>query len=131
MKAEITGLLRRSFRPEFLNRLDEIVVFRSLSRLQLREIVDKQVALVTVRLASRGIGLRLSDAARDHLAEVGYDPTYGARPLKRTIQREVETPLAKRIIAGQIQDGMEVLVDVRDAAAGKQLTFDGTLRRAA
>ena len=128
MKAEVTGLLRRSFRPEFLNRLDEIVVFRGLSREQLREIVDKQVALVTQRLANRGIALKLTPAARDYLADVGYDPTYGARPLKRTIQRDVETQLAKRIIGGEIRDDMEVRVDVADTTTGKSLTFQGTLR---
>jgi ATP-dependent Clp protease ATP-binding subunit ClpB len=131
MKAEVTGLLRRSFRPEFLNRLDEIVVFRGLSKAQLREIVDKQVGFVAARLAGRGIGLLLSSAARDYLAEVGYDPTYGARPLKRTIQREVETPLAKKIVAGEIRDGMEVNVDLRTTSGATTLSFEGALRRAA
>jgi ATP-dependent Clp protease ATP-binding subunit ClpB len=124
MKNEVLGLLRRSFRPEFLNRLDEIVVFRGLAREQLRTIVDKQVALVAKRLEARHIRLRLAPAARDYLGEVGYDPTYGARPLKRAIQRELETELAKRIIAGEIRDEMEVVVDVSDDAGQRRLTFN-------
>jgi ATP-dependent Clp protease ATP-binding subunit ClpB len=124
MKNEVLGLLRRSFRPEFLNRLDEMVVFRGLTREQLRAIVDKQVALVAKRLESRRIRLRLTDGARDHLAEVGYDPTYGARPLKRAIQRELETELAKRIIAREIHDDMEVVVDVAGEGAHRRLAFN-------
>jgi ATP-dependent Clp protease ATP-binding subunit ClpB len=131
MKNEVLGLLRKSFRPEFLNRLDEVVVFRGLSREQLREIVDKQVALVAKRLEHRRITLKLDDAARDYLAEVGYDPTYGARPLKRTIQRELETALAKRLIAGEIRDGMEVVVEVRERGGTKSLAFQGRLADAA
>ena len=131
MKNEVLGLLRKSFRPEFLNRLDEVVVFRGLSREQLREIVDKQVALVAKRLEHRRITLKLDDTARDYLAEVGYDPTYGARPLKRTIQRELETALAKRLIAGEIRDGMEVVVEVRERGGTKSLVFQGRLADAA
>jgi ATP-dependent Clp protease ATP-binding subunit ClpB len=131
MKAEVLGLLRRSFRPEFLNRLDEIVVFRGLTREQLRQIVDKQVAQVAKRLAARGIALRLTGTAQDYLAEVGYDPTYGARPLKRTIQREVETALAKRLIAGELHDDMEVVVDVDEGDGAKRLRFDASSKQAA
>ncbi|RMD84946.1 MAG: ATP-dependent chaperone ClpB [Candidatus Dadabacteria bacterium] len=110
MRERVMELVRREFRPEFLNRLDEIVVFRGLTREQLREIVDKQVARVAARLERRQITLTLTDEARDYLAEVGYDPVYGARPLKRAIQRELETELARRIVTGEIVDGSHVTV---------------------
>jgi ATP-dependent Clp protease ATP-binding subunit ClpB len=111
MRDTITSLLQREFRPEFLNRLDETVVFHALTRGELRKIVDLQIKRVAERLASRRIELELTDAARDHLAEVGYEPSYGARPLKRVIQHELETPLANRLVAGEIVDGDHVLVD--------------------
>jgi ATP-dependent Clp protease ATP-binding subunit ClpB len=111
MRAEVTALLQQEFRPEFLNRLDEVVVFHSLQRDELRQIVDLQIALVAGRLESRRITLELSEAARDHLAAVGYDPIYGARPLKRVIQHELETPLANRLVAGEIGEGDRVVID--------------------
>ncbi|HYB98428.1 MAG TPA: ATP-dependent chaperone ClpB [Candidatus Limnocylindrales bacterium] len=129
MKAEVLALLQHEFRPEFLNRLDEIVVFHGLTREELRRIVDLQVARLQARLESRNIHLRLTDAARDYIAEVGYDPTFGARPLKRTIQREIENELARRIVAGEIRDGMEVEVDRGDG--GRKLSFRTTLAEAA
>jgi ATP-dependent Clp protease ATP-binding subunit ClpB len=116
MKSEVLGLLAHEFRPEFLNRLDEVVVFHGLTREELRRIVDLQVARLVSRLESRNIRLRLTDAARDHLAAVGFDPAYGARPLKRTIQREIENELAKKIVAGEVRDGTEVLVDKPEGA---------------
>ncbi len=122
MRGQVLGILKREFRPEFLNRLDEIVVFRGLDREQLRRIVDIQVARVAARLEPRHIRLNLIDAARDHLAEVGYDPTYGARPLKRAIQRELETELARRIVAGDLADGSVVTVDVTPGS-DRRLTF--------
>ncbi|HXC50858.1 MAG TPA: ATP-dependent chaperone ClpB [Candidatus Limnocylindrales bacterium] len=129
MKTEVLGLLSREFRPEFLNRLDEIVVFHGLTREELRQIVDLQLARLVARLESRNITLRLTDQARDHLAMVGYDPAYGARPLKRTIQRELENELAKRIVGGEIRDGMEIVVDKSDGDA--HLTFRTALAQAA
>jgi ATP-dependent Clp protease ATP-binding subunit ClpB len=114
MKAEVMGLLRNEFRPEFLNRLDEIVVFHGLRRDELRRIVDLQLDRLRHRLEPRRIELELSDEARDYLANVGYDPTYGARPLKRTIQRELETPLATKMVAGEIVDGCKVVVGRSD-----------------
>jgi ATP-dependent Clp protease ATP-binding subunit ClpB len=127
MRTQVLGILKREFRPEFLNRLDEIVVFRGLDRQQLRRIVDLQVARVAQRLESRRIRLELTDSARDHLAEVGYDPTYGARPLKRAIQRELETELARRIVAGEFSDGMTIAVDAMPGP-DRRLTF--TAKRA-
>ncbi len=128
MRDEVLGLLKREFRPEFLNRLDEIVVFRGLTREQLGLIVDKQVARLAERLAARSIGLELSSAARDHLAGVGYDPVYGARPLKRAIQRELETEIARRLVRGEIRDGYTVRVD---ADADGNLRLAGDLSAAA
>ncbi|MBI5506025.1 MAG: ATP-dependent chaperone ClpB [Deltaproteobacteria bacterium] len=129
MKKEVLGLLQHEFRPEFLNRLDEIVVFHGLTRSELRRIVDLQVARLQERLESRGIHLQLTEAASTWLAEVGYDPSYGARPLKRTIQREVENELARRIVAAEVRDGMEVVID--RPVDGAKLTFAGKVAEAA
>jgi ATP-dependent Clp protease ATP-binding subunit ClpB len=104
--------LRQHFRPEFLNRVDEVVVFHALDRSQVRAIVDIQLARLGHRLADRHLTLEFSERAKEHLAERGYDPVYGARPLKRAIQSEVETPLARQLIAGAVADGTRLLVDV-------------------
>ena len=93
--------MREHFRPEFLNRIDEIVQFEALGKEQLGEIAELQLARLRERLAERGLGLELTDAAKELLAEVGWDPTYGARPLKRAIQRLVENPLALRLLEGE------------------------------
>ena len=108
--------LERTFRPEFLNRIDEIVRFHALDRDQLSRIVDLQAAGLRGRLAERRIALELTDAARQQLVELGYDPVYGARPLRRTLQREVENPLALRVLAGEVGEGDTVVVDVEDGA---------------
>jgi ATP-dependent Clp protease ATP-binding subunit ClpB len=117
MKKEVLGVLRQQFRPEFLNRVDEIVVFHSLSREQLKQIVEIQLERLRARLAERHIVLDLTDEAREYLAAVGYDPQYGARPLKRAIQKELETPLGKLLLKGEVNDGQKVLVD-REGARG-------------
>jgi ATP-dependent Clp protease ATP-binding subunit ClpB len=106
--------MREHFRPEFLNRIDEIVVFKPLTREQLEEIVELQLARLRTRLAERGIAIELTEEAKEHLAEAGWDPTYGARPLKRAIQRLVENPLALRLLEGDFSEGDTVRVDVRD-----------------
>ena len=106
--------LRHHFRPEFLNRVDEIIVFHALSKADLKKIIDIQLGRLLTRLSERRITLKLSDAARDHLAEAGYDPVYGARPLKRAIQREVETPLSRAILRGDVKDNSVVLADLVD-----------------
>jgi ATP-dependent Clp protease ATP-binding subunit ClpB len=93
------------FRPEFLNRIDEIVVFEPLTREQLSEIVDLQLARLNARLAERGIALELTDGARELITEAGWDPAYGARPLKRAIQRLLENPLALQLLEGRFADG--------------------------
>jgi ATP-dependent Clp protease ATP-binding subunit ClpB len=106
--------MREFFRPEFLNRIDEIVEFHALTREQLGEIVDLQLARLRERLADRGISIELTDAAKEALADAGWDPTYGARPLKRAIQRLVENPLALRLLEGTFGDGDAVRVDASD-----------------
>jgi len=121
MRATVLDELRRQFRPEFLNRVDEIVVFQALSEVQLEKIVDIQLDRLRARLADRRIVLDLSDAAKRHLVKVGYDPVYGARPLKRAVQRELETPLGRRILGGDVRDGQNVYVDY-DESRG-DLTF--------
>jgi ATP-dependent Clp protease ATP-binding subunit ClpB len=111
MKDECLEVLRRSFRPEFLNRVDEIVVFHPLAREQLRQIVEIQLARLRKRLEERKIELELTDKARDYLAEHGYDPSFGARPLKRLIQRELETALGRKLLVGEVRDNSRVKVD--------------------
>ena len=111
LDARLRQLLARHFRPEFLNRVDEIVVFHRLGRDHLREIVSIQLRRVAGRLAEAGFGMEVSDEARDYLAEVGYDPVYGARPLKRAIQRELQDSLALRLLAGEIRRGDTILID--------------------
>ncbi|TMJ93284.1 MAG: AAA family ATPase, partial [Actinobacteria bacterium] len=106
--------LRDTFRPEFLNRIDEIVEFHPLDREQLGEIVELQLARLRERLAQRGITLELTPGAKELVAEAGWDPTYGARPLKRALQRLVENPLALQLLEGDFADGDTVLVDTRD-----------------
>jgi ATP-dependent Clp protease ATP-binding subunit ClpB len=120
IRDEVLQALRSHFRPEFLNRVDDIVVFHALDREHVRAIVDIQLARLVKRLADRQISIDVSTAAKDYLANRGYDPVYGARPLKRALQTEIETPLAQRIIAGEIQDGAHVAVDL---APGGGLTF--------
>jgi ATP-dependent Clp protease ATP-binding subunit ClpB len=106
--------LREVFSPEFLNRIDEIVVFEPLTREHLGEIVELQLERLRARLAERGVQLDLTEAAKEHLAEAGWDPTYGARPLKRAIQRLVENPLALRLLEGEFEEGDTVRADLAD-----------------
>ena len=122
MRATVLDELRAHFRPEFLNRIDETVVFHALSEEQLKDIVEIQLDRVRARLTDRRIGLEISDEAKTHLVRAGYDPAYGARPLKRAIQREVETPLGRKILAGEIHDGDLVRVGI--AGDGSGLTFN-------
>ena len=115
-RGKLLDALRQHFRPEFLNRVDEIVIFHTLDRSQLAAIVDIQLERLLKRLAERRIVLRMSGEAREFLAERGYDPVYGARPLKRAIQRDLETPLSRAIIAGEVRDDSVVDVLVGDGA---------------
>ena len=118
MKEAVLEEMRRAFRPEFLNRIDEIIVFHALSEEHLKQIVQIQLNRLRARLADRHITLELSEEAAEHLVRTGYDPNYGARPLKRAIQREIETPLARLILKGEIRDGQTVLADF-DRARGE------------
>jgi ATP-dependent Clp protease ATP-binding subunit ClpB len=121
MRATVMEELRAHFRPEFLNRVDETIVFHALSEDELMKIVDIQLERVGQRLAERRIALVLDDAAKRHLVKAGYDPNYGARPLKRTIQKELETPLGRKILAGDVNDGDTVTVGFNDITG--ELTF--------
>jgi ATP-dependent Clp protease ATP-binding subunit ClpB len=109
-------VVRGHFRPEFLNRLDEIILFHRLAQAHMGPIVDLQVARVAKLLADRKIGIELTDAARTWLGRVGYDPVYGARPLKRAVQKYLQDPLADRILKGEIGDGARVRIDEGDGA---------------
>ncbi|MGZ8495235.1 MAG: ATP-dependent chaperone ClpB [Candidatus Binatia bacterium] len=132
MRAQVLDALRREFRPEFLNRVDEIVVFHNLSREHLKAITDIQLRRLQQRLDDRRITLKLTEAAREHLATTGYDPNYGARPLKRLIQKEIETALGRLILKGEVKDGDTVTVDKEAKAAalkfGVQLVSESRLR---
>ncbi|OGP54526.1 MAG: ATP-dependent chaperone ClpB [Deltaproteobacteria bacterium RBG_13_52_11] len=112
MKEQVLAAMRQHFRPEFLNRVDEIVVFRSLTEEQLLTIVQIQAGLLQARLGERRITLKLTKEAAEYIAKAGYDPVYGARPLKRVIQRELETPLAKQIVAGKVPDNSTVIAEL-------------------
>jgi ATP-dependent Clp protease ATP-binding subunit ClpB len=110
-KESVLGVVRASFKPEFLNRLDEIVVFDALSKDDLAHIVEIQLSLLEKRLAVRRISIEVTEAAKAWLAETGYDPAYGARPLRRLIQSSIGDPLAKLLISGEVADGGSVTVD--------------------
>jgi len=114
LRSEIEEGLKRTFRPEFLNRIDEVIVFHTLSKADVVRIVDIQMKEIAERLAEQGLAISLSDAAREWLADRGYDPSYGARLLRRVLQREVENPLSKRLLSGEFAAGSHVLVDVAE-----------------
>jgi ATP-dependent Clp protease ATP-binding subunit ClpB len=105
-------LVKKSFRPEFVNRIDEMIIFNILGKNEIGRIIDIQLARLSERLAERKITLTLTEAAKSLLAERGYDPLFGARPLKRTIQSSLENPLAKQVIGGIIREGDNVTADV-------------------
>ena len=113
--------LRQTLRPEFLNRIDEIVIFKALGRAEIEQIVKIQLGRLTKRLADKRIALELTPAAEALLAQEGYDPVYGARPLKRTIQRLIQDPLALRLINGDFREGETILVDVAPDGKGLQM----------
>ena len=119
-KAQVEGLLRHSFRPEFLNRLDEIVFYKPLTKENVYRIIDLQIDKLNSRLSQQQISCRLTDAAKALIVEAAYDPQYGARPLRRYVQHTVETMLSKRLLAGSILPGQTVTVDERDG----QLTME-------
>ncbi|MEX2269296.1 MAG: AAA family ATPase, partial [Acidimicrobiia bacterium] len=116
----IMNVVRSHFKPEFLNRIDEIVTFHPLTEAHIREIVEFQVEHLRARLAERNLGIELTDAALEHIATVGYDPDYGARPLKRVLQKEIADTVALGLLKGDYSDGDVVVVD---ASSDGQLTF--------
>ncbi|HNG62947.1 MAG TPA: type VI secretion system ATPase TssH, partial [Ferruginibacter sp.] len=116
-KVEVMNLLRQTIRPEFLNRIDEVIMFEPLMKKEIKGIIRLQLESLKTLVAQSGINLQFSDYAMDYLAENGYDPQFGARPLKRLIQKEIVNQLSKRILAGDIDKTKPVLVDV----------FDGTV----
>ncbi|MDH3583742.1 MAG: ATP-dependent chaperone ClpB [Phycisphaerae bacterium] len=119
IEAQVRGQLKAHFRPELLNRIDDVIIFHQLTREQLRQIVDIQLRILRQRLVEREMDLQLTDVAKDHLAEEGYDPTFGARPLKRVIQQRIENPLASKLLSGEFGPGDTVAVDLE----GKSFTF--------
>jgi ATP-dependent Clp protease ATP-binding subunit ClpB len=125
MKAAVLEEMRQNFRPEFLNRVDEVVVFHSLSEEHLKAIIAIHLQLVRQRLSDRHLDLELTEAAQEHLVRVGYNPNYGARPIKRAIQKEVETPLGRLILQGQARAGQTVQVDYDEATGGLVFRVEG------
>jgi ATP-dependent Clp protease ATP-binding subunit ClpB len=122
---KVLDALRAHFRPEFLNRLDEIIIFKALGKEEIKQIVDIQIERLRSRLGNRQIDIELTDKAKQLLAEEGYDPTYGARPLKRVIQKKIQDVLAVKVLRGEIKDGDKVLID----AKGSELVFTKKKRK--
>jgi ATP-dependent Clp protease ATP-binding subunit ClpB len=122
VRRRVLDELRAQFRPEFLNRVDDIVLFKPLTIGEIERIVELQLQLLRARLAERHIELELSEAAKRYVAREGYDPVYGARPLRRFLQRSLETPLSRKLISGEIGDYTRVTVDFK----GGELTFETT-----
>lgn len=125
MKAAVMEVVGTHFRPEFINRIDEVVVFHPLDQAEIRKIADIQLNSLRKRLAARELNIEFTDAAMDHIAEVGFDPVYGARPLKRAIQQQVENPLAQEILAGKFLPGETIRVDVKEGL----LSFNETVSK--
>jgi ATP-dependent Clp protease ATP-binding subunit ClpB len=121
-REQVMEVVRRSFRPEFLNRLDEIILFNRLGRAEMKRIVDIQLVRLQQLLSDRKIALDVDDKAKTWLGNTGYDPVYGARPLKRVIQRQLQNPMATMLLAGTLKDGDTVKVTVQDG----QLSINGS-----
>jgi ATP-dependent Clp protease ATP-binding subunit ClpB len=127
MKEAVMEHVRHAFRPEFINRLDEIVVFHPLASEQIRAIASIQIRYLQERLAEREMRIEVSDAALDHLGEAGFDPVYGARPLKRAIRTQLENPLAQEILAGKFGPGDRIEVGLRDGSLSFEQVIEGEL----
>ena len=123
MKAKVNDELKQMFRPEFLNRVDDVIVFPQLSQEDIIQIVDLMIAKVAERLADKDMHLELTDAAKHLLAEKGYDPVLGARPLRRAIQREIEDALSEKILFGELRPGQTVVVDAEGEGLLGEFTF--------
>ena len=118
LRSKVEDALRRFFRPEFLNRVDEVIIFEPLSQDELADIVELMLGEVEERLSDRNVSIEVTDAAKKALVEEGYDPAFGARPLRRVVERQIENALAKRILAGEFEDGEKIVVDFKDDAYG-------------
>ena len=125
MKDQVSSELKQQFRPEFLNRLDDIIVFKQLTEPQVRQIVDLDVKQLNDRLFDRHMSLELTDAAKDLLAQKGFDPLLGARPLRRVIQRDIEDAISEKILMGDLEDGQRVIVDAEGEGILGEFTFKG------
>jgi ATP-dependent Clp protease ATP-binding subunit ClpC len=123
MKERVSEELKKNFRPEFLNRIDEVIVFHELSRDEVKSIVDLMIKRVAEQLESQDVGIELTDAAKDHLANVGYDPSLGARPLRRSIQRLIEDPVSEKILWKEYEAGDIIIVDVGPDEEGDKDTI--------
>ena len=126
MKEKVNDALKEHFRPEFLNRIDEVIVFHELSRAEVTQIVDLMLARVAVQLEAQGMGLEVTSEAKHHLAAKGYDPTLGARPLRRAIQRLVEDPLSERLLWKEFRAGEKIIVDTEpdpDTPGDQRISF--------
>jgi len=123
MKNAVMEEVGSYFRPEFVNRIDDVVVFHPLDQAQIRHITDIQLNSLRKRLSDRELHIEFSDAAMDHIAAAGFDPVYGARPLRRAIQNQVENPLAQEILSGRFSPGETIQVELQD----KQLSFDAVV----
>jgi ATP-dependent Clp protease ATP-binding subunit ClpC len=125
MKAKVSDELKQHFRPEFLNRVDEIIVFPPLTQDEIIHMVDYMIDSVEIRMKDRDMALELTTAAKELLARRGFDPVLGARPLRRTVQRDLEDVLAEKMLYGEVGPGQIVLVDVEGEGTDKQFTFRG------
>ena len=123
MKGKVNDELKKHFRPEFLNRIDEIVVFKQLSQEEIVQMVDLMLARVSEQLKEKRITMEVTDSAKSLLAKRGFDPVLGARPLRRTIQREIEDQLSEKILFGEIKTGDTVVVDVEGEEGERRFTF--------
>jgi ATP-dependent Clp protease ATP-binding subunit ClpC len=125
MKAKVGEELKQHFRPEFLNRVDDMIVFHQLEKEEIFQIVDLMIAKVDERLKDRDMGIEIRPAAKDLLSKRGYDPVLGARPLRRTIQREIEDSLSEKILFGELRPGNIVIVDIEGTGEETKFTFVG------
>ena len=128
MKAKVSEELRQHFRPEFLNRVDEIIVFPPLTQDEIISMVDYMIDAVEIRMKDRDMALELTQNAKELLAKRGFDPVLGARPLRRTVQRDIEDVLAEKMLYGEVGPGQIVLVDVEGEGIDRHFTFTGTVK---
>ncbi|WP_420875277.1 hypothetical protein [Phycicoccus endophyticus] len=126
MKAKVNDELKQHFRPEFLNRVDDTIVFPQLTQAEIVQIVDLEIAKLDTRLKDKDMGIELTPTAKNLLAAKGYDPVLGARPLRRTIQREIEDVLSEKILFGELKSGEIVAVDATGETKDDAFTFQGT-----